>query len=119
MGLQFPRRLRLRNRTFFKQVYEQGRFLSNQLITVHFFPHPGHVHRIGFTAGKRLGNAVVRNRCKRRMKECYRLFREEVPEEFDMILVARKGIIDAEWNNVVAAYRDLLRRARLVISKNG
>ena len=53
------------------------------------------------------------------MKECYRLFREEVPEEFDMILVARKGIIDAEWNKVVAAYRDLLRRARLVISKNG
>ena len=119
MGLQFPRRLRLRNRTFFKQVYEQGRFLSNQLITVHFFPHHGHVHRIGFTAGKRLGNAVVRNRCKRRMKECYRLFREEVPEEFDMILVARKGIIDAEWNNVVAAFRDLLRRTRLVISKNG
>ena len=119
MGLQFPRRLRLRNRTFFKQVYEQGRFLSSQLITVHFFPHPGHDHRIGFTAGKRLGNAVVRNRCKRRMKECYRLFREEIPEGFDMILVARKGIVIAEWSNVVAAFRDLLRRTRLVISKNG
>ena len=119
MGFRIQRHSRLRNRTFFKKVYEQGRFLSNQLITVHFFPHPGHVHRIGFTAGKRLGNAVVRNRCKRRMKECYRLFREEVPEEFDMILVARKGIIDAEWNNVVAAYRDILRLARLVISKNG
>ena len=119
MKLLLPKRLRLRNRTTFKQVYEQGRFLSNQLIAVHFFPHPEQAHRVGFTAGKRLGNAVVRNRCKRRLKECYRLFREEAPGGIDMIVVARKSLVGAEWEIVVAAFRDLLRRTRMVLAKNG
>jgi ribonuclease P protein component len=119
MSLSFPHRLRLRNRTTFKQVYEQGRFLSNQLIAVHFFPHPDRSQRVGFTAGKRLGNAVVRNRCKRRLKECYRLFQAEAPTGIDMIVVARKSLVNAEWESVVAAFRDLLRRTRTVLAKNG
>ncbi len=119
MSLRFPQRLRLRNRTTFKQVYEQGRFLSNQLIAVHFFPHPEQAHRVGFTAGKRLGNAVVRNRCKRRLKECYRLFREEAPGGIDMIVVARKKMVGSEWEMVVASFRDLLRRTKKVLAKNG
>lgn len=119
MSLRFPQRLRLRKRTTFKQVYEQGRFLSNQLIAVHFFPHPEQASRVGFTAGKRLGNAVVRNRCKRRLKECYRLFREEAPGGIDMIVVARKKMVGSEWEMVVAAFRDLLRRTKKVLTRNG
>ena len=118
MSLRFPQRLRLRNRIAFKQVFEQGRFLSNQLIAVHFFLHSEKDHRVGFTAGKRLGNAVVRNRCKRRLKECYRIFREEAPSGVDMIVVARKSIVNAEWASVVSSYRDLLRRTKMVLAKN-
>ena len=118
MKFSLPPRLRLRNRTAFKHVYENGRFLSNQLMAVHYFPHPEKAHRVGFTAGKRLGNAVIRNRCKRRLKECYRLFRDEAPDGIDLIVVARKSLVKAEWASVVAAYRDLLRRTRTVLAKS-
>lgn len=118
MNFSLPSRLRLRNRTAFKHVYENGRFFSNQLIAVHFFPHPEMAHRVGFAAGKRLGNAVIRNRCKRRLKECYRLFRDEAPPGVDMIVVARKSLVKAEWASVVAAYRDLLRRTRSSVAKS-
>ena len=104
MRLDFPRRLRLRNRTVFKQVYEQGRFLSNALISLHYYPRIDGEHRIGFTAGKRLGSAVTRNRCKRRLKECYRLYRDETPSGIDIIVVARKGMVAADWAKIVAAF---------------
>ncbi len=116
MRLKFSRRLRLRNRNEFKQVYEQGRYLSNALISLHFYPREDQAHRIGFTAGKRLGCAVTRNRCKRRLKECYRLYREEAPCGFDIIVVARKGMVAAEWSKIVNAFRELMRRSNHVLA---
>lgn len=116
MRLDFPRRLRLRNRTVFKQVYEQGRFLSNALISLHYYPRIDGEHRIGFTAGKRLGSAVTRNRCKRRLKECYRLYRDETPSGIDIIVVARKGMVAADWAKIVAAFRELMRRTHHILA---
>ncbi len=116
MRLDFPRRLRLRNRTAFKQVYEHGRYLSNALISFHYYPRADQEHRIGFTAGKRLGSAVTRNRCKRRLKECYRLYRDEAPCGIDIIVVARKGMVTADWGKIVAAFRELMRRTNHVLT---
>ena len=116
MRLDFPRRLRLRNRTVFKQVYEQGRFLSNALISLHYYPRIDGEHRIGFTAGKRLGSAVTRNRCKRRLKECYRLYRDETPSGIDIIVVARKGMVAADWAKSVGAFRELMRRTQHILA---
>lgn len=117
MGSKLPRCLRLRKRSVFKQVYEQGKYVSNSLISLHFFPRLDQTHRIGFTAGKRLGGAVIRNRCKRRLKECYRLYRDEAPVGLEMIVIARKPMVDAEWDNIVVAFRDLMRRTNFILSK--
>ena len=117
MNYKFPKALRLRKRTLFKQVYEQGRYLSNSLISLHFFLREHQEHRIGFAAGKRLGNAVTRNRCRRRLKECYRLYRDEMPVGVDIVVLARKGMVAAEWINIVAAFRDIMRKANYNISK--
>ena len=117
MKYTFPRRLRLRKRSLFRQVYENGRYLSNSLISLHFFVHGKQTHQIGFTAGKRLGNAVTRNRCRRRLKECYRLYRNEAPVGMDIVIIARRGLVTADWADIVAAFRDIMRRVNRLISK--
>jgi len=81
-------------------------------LALHFLPNPENRQRVGFAAGKKLGGATVRNRCKRRLRECYRLQREMMPAGMDCIIVARKALLDADWTALTAAFRDALRRSR-------
>ena len=118
MSLKLLRVSRLRKRSLFRKVYEDGRFVANKMMAFHFLICQDKSRRIGFSAGKRLGGAVMRNRCKRRLRECYRLHQADFPVGVDMIVVARRFMVDAQWENVVAGFLDALRRSKVVIEKN-
>ncbi len=54
--------------------------------------------RLGITVSRRVGNAVVRNRIKRRVRECYRRkLRAMLPAGVDMVVIARKGAGELRW----------------------
>lgn len=64
--------------------------------------------RLGFTVTKRVGNAVVRNRVRRRLKEAARLELAEHPVAgVDLVLIGREGTVRRDF----AALRGDLRRA--------
>lgn len=64
--------------------------------------------RLGFTVTKRVGNAVVRNRVRRRLKEAARLNLAEQPlTGVDLVLIGREGTRGRSF----AALREDLRRA--------
>lgn len=108
---------RLRNRDQFRKVYEQGRFVSNRLLAIHFFPREKSISKVGFAAGKRLGNAVCRNRCKRRMRELFRTNQSLLTNEYDMIFIARKAMLKSSWLELLSAGRDALAKIRHISQK--
>ena len=55
----------LKDNSGFMRCYKKGRRVSCDWLCVHFFPNNMPYSRIGITAGKKLGNAVTRNRVKR------------------------------------------------------
>ncbi len=62
----------------------------------------GSGQRFGVTATKKLGNAVVRNRAKRRLREAAaRLLSVYGTPGFDYVLVARAGILSAPWGQLL------------------
>jgi len=47
--------------------------------------------RLGVTVGRKVGNAVERNRVKRRVREFFRLHRNELQPAHDLLIIARAG----------------------------
>lgn len=76
----------------YRRAYNRGRFASCDAVTAYFFPNKLSVNRIGITTGKKIGNAVERNRARRIIKAAYRLNEEKFPIGYDVVFVARKDI---------------------------
>lgn len=117
MTTTLPRQNRLRQRRVFRKIYEEGRFIASPIMVMYFLPSPVSGGRVGFSAGKKLGNAVSRNRCKRRLREGYRLFRSEAPEGLDIVIIARRALLSATWQDLRTGYASLFRRMRAVLAK--
>ena len=67
--------------------------------------------RLGFVAGKGVGGAVARNRAKRLLREASRGCEAVVAPGWDLLLIARRRLPEAELPAVRKALFDLLRRA--------
>ncbi len=93
------------------QVHRQGRSAANGLLVIRVLPNELDRSRFCFVAGKRVGNAVVRNRVKRRLREVVR--NANTAPGWDTILIARRGAGEAGFVQLEKAAHNLMRRAKL------
>ena len=103
MGL--PRSHRLTRREDFQRLYENGRKYVHRLAV--FYVLPSETKRVGLTVSKRVGNAVQRNRVKRRLREALRRRLPELPQ-VEMVVVARNGLVAAPFSACEAAVSSFL-----------
>ena len=92
----------MKDNNAFMRCYKKGKRVSCDWLCVHFFTNNMTYSRIGITAGKKLGNAVTRNRVKRIIRAAYRLSEEKLPIGFDVVFVGRNGIADRSSCDVQA-----------------
>lgn len=74
------------------------------------------VSRFCFVVGKRVGNAVVRNRAKRRLREIIRLVAKDgrLAEGWDCIIVAKPTVSNTDHAQLESTVHGLLKRANLL-----
>jgi ribonuclease P protein component len=95
----FGRADRLRRSGEFIQLQRRGtRYQSGHFVLYGLGGAQDERSRLGITVSRRVGDAVVRNRLKRRLRECYRLkLRTMLPAGTAMVVIARKGAGELPW----------------------
>lgn len=106
------RRLRLTASKRFSQLYHEGSSMANNLLVVRALPNGLEHSRFGFVVSKRIGNAVIRNRVRRRLREAVRL--TPVKAGWDAVFIARRGAEKAKYQQLKQATDNLLRRTHLL-----
>ena len=97
------------------RVFKEGRrygFGSTALMVLKNDGQHGQRGRVAFVAGKKLGNAVWRNKAKRRMREAYRALGGPWSAH-DVIFVAGRRTNDLDFKRMLADYRKALDEAGL------
>lgn len=94
---RLPRTRRIRKRPEFLKLQHGGRRRSGLRFVVITAPPPGRVSRIGITASRRVGGAVVRNRIKRLVREFFRRYQEQIDPPRDVLVIARPAAASATY----------------------
>ena len=87
MALSLPKNRRLASNRQFKAVLDHGRRVGNRLLTLYIAPNACGYPRLGVSVGKASGNAVVRNRLKRLLREAFRQNQDRIGQDFDYVLM--------------------------------
>ncbi|MEW5742717.1 MAG: ribonuclease P protein component [Myxococcota bacterium] len=108
--------MRLRRRSEFLKVQERGAKLSADCLLVLALPNgrADGLTRLGLTVSTKVGNAVVRNRLRRQLRELFRTRRHALPRGLDMVIIARTSAAEADFGRLTRAFekvgQDLGRR---------
>ena len=82
---------RIRRRSEFTALFQSGKRIHSEHLTVILRGNTSGVRRLGLVVGKRVGKkAVRRNRMKRLLREFFRLNKHRLPASQDILIVARK-----------------------------
>ena len=104
---RLPRATRVRRRTDYLAIQNRGRRVSGTHLMVFSLAGSG---RMGITVSRKVGGAVVRNRVKRWIRECYRRRRTEFPAQVDFVVVARSEAGEAGQAGICRELSALARR---------
>ncbi|ADO76160.1 ribonuclease P protein component [Stigmatella aurantiaca] len=107
---RFPKALRLLRRHEFLQVQGSGQKIPSDCLLA-LVKRNGRAHsRLGLTISSKVGNAVVRVRLRRLLRECFRKRRAQWPQGLDVVLVVRASANEAAFTEVSRAFDGVTRK---------
>lgn len=98
----------------FRRLYSRGKSAVHPALVVYVMKNRAGFCRMGITAGKKVGNAVYRNRSKRIIREAYRQILPQLNGCYDLVFVARAKTPELKSDEVYTVMCKLMRRLGLL-----
>ena len=105
---------KLKENRDFRRIYNRGKSFVSPYIVVYVSKNRTNNVRLGITAGKKIGNAVKRNRAKRVITAAFRSVLPHIHEGYDFVIVARTRILDVKSTVVADSLQSLFNSAGIL-----
>ncbi|MEW9107688.1 ribonuclease P protein component, partial [Paenibacillus sp.] len=102
------------DRSDFTRVYRNGRSFANHQLVLYVYEQPKvERFRVGISASKKIGNAVMRNRMRRMIKEIVRLQADRIMDHVDLVFIVRKGATEMDYEKLAKSVNHVMRKASI------
>ena len=105
VGAGFPKQARLRKRPEFIHLSRSGKKQHTANFVVITRETDRSEARLGITVSSKVGNAVVRNRVKRLLRECFRQWNRQIVPPRDILVIAKAGAANLSFLEVASEIR--------------
>ncbi|MGC8744797.1 MAG: ribonuclease P protein component [Verrucomicrobiia bacterium] len=113
--LKLAKNVRIKHSSDFKRLREKGQRIVCGCLILNWIALPqGAQSKIGVVTSRRLGSPVVRNRCRRLLREVFRLHQHDLVQPAEIVLVARDSIRDLKFQDVERDYLKALKKVGLL-----
>ena len=113
----FSKEQRLISNRQFKDVLASGRCLHDDLLMVYMIENRCGYPRLGVSIGKSQGNAVTRNRLKRLIREVFRQNQEQIPGDYDYLILIRQKTKQPTFEQIKNSFLALVIPAKKSVKK--
>lgn len=119
MSLKFSRARRIRTRTDFERIYQQGQLYKDDFFRIFYVcTDPTTPGRLGISIGKKLGKAYIRHRLKRTLREAFRLH-PELTVGLDLIVQPRAAAVSLKNAQIYRYFLNALHAVALSCQRDG
>ena len=113
-GVGFLRKsFRVKKEKDFNAIFKEGESVANRRFVIYRLANSQEHFRVGLSVSKKLGNAVMRNQIKRRIRHILIDHRNELVDNIDFIVIARKGVENLEYAELEKNLLHVLRLAKI------
>lgn len=101
----------------FRRLYNKGKSAVSPFFAIYCRKNHREMSRLGITTGVKLGNAVKRNRARRRIRALYRTNESCLAPGYDIVVVARTKVIYGKYANLEQSFRRLMKKLELTLPR--
>ncbi len=115
-GFQLKKNRTIKKDKEFQLVFKKGNSFANKQLVLYFLEKEKQTRfRIGISVSKKIGNAVVRNRFKRYIRQAFYELDENIKLEYDLIVIARAPVATFDFAQTKGSLLHLLKKTSLYV----
>src|SRR5699024_600869 len=116
--INVKKEFRVKRNKEFQYIFKKVKSFANRQLVIYYMKRIDNTHfRIGLSVGKKIGNAVTRNRIKRYLRQAFHELEDNIKDEYDIVIIARAQTKDMTFHEVKRSLNHLLMKERLLLKK--